>query len=156
MGAELMIHPADDGIARVGARPLLEVRGLRVTARTHRDDVSLLNGVDLVVPVGTRVGVVGESGSGKSMTASAILGLLPPGVHVSGGSIEFDGRDLLALEERELRTMRGREISIVYQNAVASLNPLLAVGEQIPTVCRAHTTLSKPAAWARTVALLDS
>src|SRR5207249_2408922 len=104
----------------------------------------------------TRVGVVGESGSGKSMTASAILRLLPPGVHVSGGSIEFDGRDLLALDERELRRMRGRDISIVYQNALASLNPLLSVGEQIATVCRAHTTLSKPAAWERTVALLDS
>jgi oligopeptide/dipeptide ABC transporter ATP-binding protein len=157
MGAELMTHPADGGIARLGgAAPLLEIRGLRVAASTQRGDVSLLNGVDLVVPVGTRVGVVGESGSGKSMTASAILRLLPSGVHVTGGSIEFGGRDLLALEERELRTIRGRDISIVYQNAVASLNPLLPVGEQIATVCRAHTVLTKAAAWKRTVALLES
>jgi oligopeptide/dipeptide ABC transporter ATP-binding protein len=90
------------------------------------------------------------------MTASAILRLLPPGVEVTGGSIELGDRDLLALDERELRSIRGREISIVYQNAVASLNPLLSVGEQIAVVCRAHTPLSRAEAQERAVALLDS
>jgi peptide/nickel transport system ATP-binding protein len=118
--------------------------------------VPLLRGIELRVPEGARVGIVGESGSGKSMTASAILGLLPEGVRAAGGSIAFRGRNLLELEERDLRAVRGGEISIVYQNAVASLNPLLSVGEQIARVCRAHTGVSKAGAWERTVRLLDS
>ena len=133
--------------------PLLKIADLRVLAG---GSVPLLRGIDLAVPEGARVGIVGESGSGKSMTASAVLGLLPEGVQASGGSISLRGRELLGLDERELRDVRGSEISIVYQNAVASLNPLLTVGDQIARVCRVHTGASKAEAWARTVALLDS
>ena len=118
-------------------------------------DVPLLRGVELVVPPGARVGIVGESGSGKSMTASAILGLLPPGVEARRGAIRFRGRDLRTMSERELRAVRGGEIAIVYQNAVASLNPLQTVGAQIARVCRAHTGVSRSEAWRRTVTLLD-
>lgn len=135
------------------AEPLLEISDLVVTAP---GEVPLLRGIDLVVPAGARVGIVGESGSGKSMTASAILGLLPEGVQAARGALRFNGRDLRTLGEDELRRVRGSEISIVYQNAVASLNPLATVGEQIARVCRAHTRVSKAEAWARTVALLDS
>jgi oligopeptide/dipeptide ABC transporter ATP-binding protein len=133
--------------------PLLKIADLVVTTG---DDVPLLRGVDLAVPEGARVGIVGESGSGKSMTASAVLGLLPDGVRTSGGSIALRGRELLGLSDRELREVRGSEISIVYQNAVASLNPLLTVGDQIARVCRTHTGVSKSEAWARTVQLLES
>jgi oligopeptide/dipeptide ABC transporter ATP-binding protein len=141
---------------RIAESHLLEVSGLVVSASSGRHAVPLLRGVELVVPPGARVGVVGESGSGKSMTANAILRLLPPNVDVAGGSIRFAGRDLLGLSEREMRQVRGGEISIIYQNAVASLNPLLSVGEQIATVCRVHTGLSRSEAWARTVETLDS
>jgi peptide/nickel transport system ATP-binding protein len=155
MAAETMAADSR-ALSKISASALLEVEGLRVSATTPRGEVALLHGVDLVVPPRARVGVVGESGSGKSITASAILQLLPAGVHVTGGSIRFGGRDLLALGERELQSVRGRDISIVYQNAVASLNPLLPVGEQSATVCRAHTDLSRPEAWKQTVQLLDS
>jgi oligopeptide/dipeptide ABC transporter ATP-binding protein len=133
--------------------PLLRIADLRVTAG---EDVPLLRGIDLAIPEGARVGIVGESGSGKSMTASAVLGLLPEGVRAAGGSISLRGRELLGLSERALRDVRGSEISIVYQNAVASLNPLLSVGQQIARVCRTHTGVSKAEAWKRTVELLES
>jgi len=156
MAVEVTSRSRADDLWAQDEPPLLRVRGLRVAATTPSGRIPLLHGVDLVVPSGARGGVVGESVSGKSRTASAILRLLPPGVVVTGGSIEFAGRDLLALGECELRDIRGREISIVYQNAVASLNPLLSVGDQIATVCRAHTRLSSAEAWRRTVELLES
>jgi oligopeptide/dipeptide ABC transporter ATP-binding protein len=133
--------------------PLLRIADLRVTAGGV---VPLLRGIELEIPEGARVGIVGESGSGKSMTASAVLGLLPEGVSTIGGSILLRGRELLGMSERELRAVRGTQISIVYQDAVGSLNPLLTVGDQIARVCRAHTGVSKAEAWARTVALLES
>jgi oligopeptide/dipeptide ABC transporter ATP-binding protein len=139
----------------MGAEALLEISDLVVVAAKGDADVPLLRGVELVVPAGARVGIVGESGSGKSMTASAVLGLLPEGVRAVRGSIALRGRELRGLPERELRQVRGAEISIVYQNAVASLNPLLSVGDQIARVCRAHTGVSKAEAWTRTVALLE-
>src|SRR5262249_36015994 len=129
---------------------------LYVRATWGAGEMPLLRGIELVVLRGARVGVVGESGSGKSMTASAILRLLPPGVSITRGSIHFDDRDLLTLSEPELRSIRGREVSIVYQNAIASLNPLMRVGDQITTVCRAHTDATVLEARERTVALLDS
>jgi oligopeptide/dipeptide ABC transporter ATP-binding protein len=135
---------------------LLRISDLVVEAASGGAAVPLLRGIDLVVPETARVGIVGESGSGKSMTASAVLGLLPEGVRSTGGSIALRGNELLGLSERELRGVRGRDVSIVYQNAVTSLNPLLSVGEQIARVCRAHTGVSRAEAWARTVALLDS
>jgi oligopeptide/dipeptide ABC transporter ATP-binding protein len=90
------------------------------------------------------------------MTAAAILGLLPPAVRATHGSIRFLGRELLGLPEADVQKIRGRQISIVYQNAVTSLNPLIAVGDQIARVCRAHTGVSRAEAWNRAVAMLAS
>lgn len=149
MSAESRLHGFADG-----RPPLLEVADLVVTA--GRERVQLLRGVDLVVPEGGRIGIVGESGSGKSMAASALLRLLPPGVEIASGSVTFAGRDLLALPEEELRRVRGGAISLVPQNAVASLNPLETVGSQIARVCRVHTGASKADAWTRAVELLGS
>src|SRR5258708_4101452 len=114
----------------VSALRLLEIEHLEVVAQVQRESVTLLRGGDLWL--GTPgLGVVGESGSGKSMTAAAILGLLPPGIKATRGSIRFNGRELLGLNESEMQEIRGRQISIVYQNAVTSLNPLVSVGDQI-------------------------
>lgn len=135
---------------------LLDVSGLVVEAGDRRRPVELLRSLELAVPAGARVGVVGESGSGKSMTASAILGLLPTNVRARAGSIRWRDRDLLSLGERRMRELRGQEISLVSQNAVAALNPLIPVGEQIARVCRAHTGVSRREAWQLTVELLDS
>jgi oligopeptide/dipeptide ABC transporter ATP-binding protein len=148
--------PARGDLLRFPGEQLLALDGVVATGVKHGREVPLLRGIDLVVPEGARVGIVGESGSGKSMTASAILGLMPPGVRTTAGSIWFRGRDLRPLTERDLRTVRGSEISIVFQNAVASLNPLITVGEQIARVCRAHMPVSRREAWTRTVAMLDS
>jgi oligopeptide/dipeptide ABC transporter ATP-binding protein len=138
------------------AEPLLAVSDLVVeAAKGKKRSVELLRAMELAIPAGARVGIVGESGSGKSMTASAVLGLLPPGVTARSGSVRFNGRELLGLSDRELRPMRGRDISLVSQNAVASLNPLMTVGEQIASVCRTHTGASKKEAWKQTVELLD-
>jgi oligopeptide/dipeptide ABC transporter ATP-binding protein len=156
MAGDVRVAPAAETPLRVGHAHLLEISGLVVAARDGGRAVPLLRGIELVVPAGSRVGLVGESGSGKSMTAAAVLRLLPPGVDVAAGAMKFDGRDLLTLGERDMRAVRGADISIVYQNAVASLNPLLRVGDQIATVCRVHAGLSRSAAWERTVETLDS
>jgi oligopeptide/dipeptide ABC transporter ATP-binding protein len=139
-----------------GGEPLLEVRDLQVVAESADRTVPLLRSMQLIVPRGGRVGIVGESGSGKSMTAAAILGLFPPGVRATGGTVRLRNQDLRALRPRELEKVRGKEISMVFQNAVSSLHPLIPVGEQIARVCRAHLDVSRSEARERTVAMLDS
>lgn len=146
---------AEANVMHEPALRLLEIRGLEVVAQGQNEPVKLLRGIDLWLDTG-RIGVVGESGSGKSMTAAAILGLLPPGVRATKGSIRFDGQELLGLGEDALQAIRGRQISIVYQNAVTSLNPLVAVGDQIARVCRVHTGVSRAEAWKRAVEMLAS
>lgn len=136
-----------------GRAPLLDVAGLRVATGAG---VELLRGIELAVPEGGRVGIVGESGSGKSMTVSALLRLLPRGVRMTSGRLLFAGRDLAALPEREMQSVRGRQISVVYQHAIASLNPLFPVGRQIAIVCRTHTGVSRAAAQRRAVEVLDA
>jgi peptide/nickel transport system ATP-binding protein len=110
---------------------LLRVRDLRV--RFHGDEgaVRAVDGVDLDVAAGERVGIVGESGSGKSALALAVLGLLPPSATVAAGAIEFEGRDLLRMAPRERRRLRGDRIAMVFQDPMTSLNPYLTVGEQV-------------------------
>lgn len=135
--------------------PLLEVAQLEVIAETPQGQVKLLRGVDMWLDT-SRLGVVGESGSGKSMLAAAILGLLPPGVRSTEGSIKLAGRELLSLPESEMQRVRGRQVSIVYQNAVTSLNPLVSVGDQIARVCRVHTGVSRSESWKRAVDMLAS
>ncbi len=139
-----------------GGEPLLEIRDLQVVAESASRTVPLLRGMQLLVPRGGRVGIVGESGSGKSMTAAAILGLFPPNIRAVGGSVRFRGQDLRALGARELQKIRGKEISMVFQNAVSSLHPLVPVGRQIARVCRAHLDVSQKEAESRALAMLDS
>jgi oligopeptide/dipeptide ABC transporter ATP-binding protein len=156
-------QPADaqnttSGLERLAGQqaPLVQITGLRAVAETSRGRAEILRGIDLVIPAEARVGLVGESGSGKSMTASALIGLLPKTVKLTGGEILFQGRDLTNLSEGQMRRVRGHEISIVYQNATASLNPLEQVGDQIALVCRAHRDVGMAEARRRAVELLDS
>ena len=139
-----------------GSDELLRVSGLVIAAGSGDDEVMLLHEMELVVARGARVGIVGESGSGKSLTAAAILRLLPEGVRTVAGEITFEGRDLMALSEAELRRIRGKEFSIVYQNALATLNPLERVGDQVAAVARTHLGLSRGEARDRAVAMLES
>ena len=116
--------------------PLLEVAGLHATFPGRHGPITVVDGVDLTVGAGEVVGIVGESGSGKSMTLRAILRLIAPPGRVEG-RVLFDGRDLLALPERQMRGVRGRGIAMVFQEPSTALNPVLPVGLQI-TECLGH------------------
>jgi oligopeptide/dipeptide ABC transporter ATP-binding protein len=119
-------------------RPALSVREVRVTVRTRSGPLPILRGVSFDVNAGETLAVVGESGSGKSLTALAIAGLLPAGAAVTGGEALLDGRDLLALPESARRATRGREIGMVYQDPMTSLNPVMRVGTQVAEALTAH------------------
>ena len=125
----------------------LEVRDLVVEIDGRR----VVDGVSFDVPDGARVGLIGESGSGKSLTALAILGLLPDGATASG-SVRWDGRELIGLPDRELAKLRGDEIGIVFQEPRTALNPIRTVGRQIAESARIHEGLGRRAAAARAVA----
>ncbi|WP_194397862.1 ABC transporter ATP-binding protein [Microbacterium atlanticum] len=124
----------------------LEVRELTVEIGGRR----LVDGVSFAVPDGARIGLIGESGSGKSLTALAILGLLPDGAETSG-SVTWNGRELLGLPDAELAQLRGDEIGIVFQEPRTALNPIRTVGRQIAESVRIHEGLSKRDAAARAV-----
>jgi oligopeptide/dipeptide ABC transporter ATP-binding protein len=132
---------------------LLEVEDLSVAFATPRGSVPVLDGVSLRVREGEVVGLVGESGSGKSVTALSILGLLGEQGRIVGGQIRLDGRDLVPLPEREWLRVRGRQIAMVFQEPMTSLNPLLPVGFQVAEVLEEHLGLRRGDALARAVEL---
>ncbi|HXH34697.1 MAG TPA: ABC transporter ATP-binding protein [Plantibacter sp.] len=126
----------------------LEVEDLVITLGGRR----VVDGVGFSVPDGARFGIIGESGSGKSLTALAILGLLPDGAEV-GGSIRWEGTELVGRDDRELARIRGREIGIVFQEPRTALNPIRTIGRQIGEPLRIHEGASKRAAMARAIDL---
>jgi oligopeptide/dipeptide ABC transporter ATP-binding protein len=130
--------------------PLLSVRGLRVSFRTERGPVRALFGVSFDVAPGETLGLVGESGCGKTVTALSIMRLLPsPPAVVEGGEALFKGENLLALSEPRMCAVRGKEISMIFQEPMTSLNPVLTVGEQVAEVFTAHGTCGKKEAASR-------
>ena len=122
---------------------LLEIENLTVELMSHRGIVYALSGVDLAVRPGEIHGVVGESGCGKSMTAKSLLRLHNPQRSRMRGSIRFEGKDLLTLSNREIEKMRGTDISMIFQDPMTSLNPLMTIGGQIADMYRFHTGASK-------------
>jgi peptide/nickel transport system ATP-binding protein len=137
------------------AERLLDIRGLKTYFATDDGMVQAVDGVDLSIDRGETLGVVGESGSGKTVTAMSVLKLIamPPG-RIVGGQILWRGRDLVPLGPREMQKIRSKEIAIVFQEPMTSLNPVYTVGDQIAEVIRLHEGLSKRAALERTVEML--
>jgi oligopeptide/dipeptide ABC transporter ATP-binding protein len=136
-----------------GPGPLLELRDLRVRFSVPGGTLSAVNGVDLVVRPGEAVGVVGESGSGKSATFLAVLGLHPKGTRVEG-SVLFQGRDLLTLDDRQMRSVRGKQIGLVYQDPMAALNPVRSIGAQLREPLMLHLGRKRTQANERAAELL--
>jgi peptide/nickel transport system ATP-binding protein len=137
------------------APPLLRVEDLRVELPTEDGVVHAVDGISYDVPAGRTLGIVGESGSGKTVASLATMGLTRrTGARVSG-RILFEGRDLLALSEQELRAIRGNEIAMIFQDPLSSLHPLYTVGAQIVEAIHAHRELAKPRARARAIELLE-
>jgi len=135
--------------------PLLSVEDLRVQFWTGSGTVHAVNGISFDIGPGETLGIVGESGCGKSVTALALLGLLPRAGRVRSGSARFDGRDLLQLRQRALRRLRGREIAMIFQDPMTSLNPVLTIGRQIREPLETHFGMNRKAASARAAELLD-
>ncbi len=135
--------------------PLLEVAGLCTAIARREGTHRALDDVALTLRPGGALGIVGESGSGKSMLALAIMGLLPPAIRVTAGSIIFEGEDLLRLPERALRRVRGARIGLVFQEPMTALNPLHSIGAQVSETLVVHRRLPKAEAWRQAVALLD-
>ena len=136
--------------------PLLEIQGLKTHFATDDGMVQAVDGVDITVGRGETVGIVGESGCGKTVTAMSVLKLIamPPG-RIVAGRILWQGRDLVPLNSNELDEIRAKEIAIVFQEPMTSLNPVYTVGEQIAEVIRRHEGLGRRAAIERTIEMLS-
>ncbi|HEX9515463.1 MAG TPA: ABC transporter ATP-binding protein [Streptosporangiaceae bacterium] len=136
------------------AEPLLEVRNLKVSFRTEDGVVRAVDGVSFTVSEGETLGIVGESGSGKSVTMMSVMRLIIDPNARFEGEVIYRGRDLMTLNQAELRQVRGSEIAMIFQDPMTSLNPVYRVGWQISEQIRAHERVSKQAARSRTIELL--
>ena len=133
---------------------VIEVADLSVTFKTDEGEVHAVGGLSFELSEGQILALVGESGCGKSVTAMSILGLLPPSAEV-GGRVSFEGHNLLVMPAKELRRMCGKDMSMIFQEPMTSLNPVFTVGRQIDEVLRRHEGMSRAEARTRTVELLD-
>jgi peptide/nickel transport system ATP-binding protein len=139
----------------MSALPLLRVEDLRVAFRTHQGEMTVLYEVSFDVAAGETLCLVGESGSGKSMTALALMGLVPqPNGAIRGGSIRLEGEELIGASQSRLRRMRGKEISMIFQEPMTALNPVFTIGEQIAETLRVHEGLDRKEALARAAHML--
>lgn len=139
---------------------LLEIRELSIALSIQANPIDLVDRVSLSIPRGKVVALVGESGCGKSLTALSILRLLPkPAIRVAGGELRWHGtqgsvKELLQLSDREIRSLRGRDIAMIFQEPMTALNPVFSVGEQIVEVLTLHRDMSRKEAWSEAATLL--
>ncbi len=138
------------------AEPLLSVRNLKTYFYTDEGVVKAVDGLSYDLHKGETLGIVGESGCGKSVHALSIMRLIPtPPGKIVDGKILFEGRDLLALSDEEMRRIRGNRIAMIFQEPMTSLNPVLTIGEQIAEAVMLHQKLDRRAAWERAIEMLD-
>src|SRR3989441_8829012 len=135
--------------------PLLEIRGLRVSFATRGGEFVAVDGIDLNVAANETLAIVGESGSGKSVAMPAILGLLPWTAAVSAERMSFDGHDLRTLTKKQRRAIIGRDITMIFQEPISSLNPCFTVGYQVGETLGAHLKLDRKQRRARVIELLE-
>ncbi|MBM3484929.1 MAG: ABC transporter ATP-binding protein, partial [Alphaproteobacteria bacterium] len=139
----------------MSASPVLEIADLRTHFFTRDGVTRAVGGVSFEVRPGETLGVVGESGCGKSVTALSILGLLPPRIgRMVGGSIKFEGRELVGLDEAEMRKIRGNRIAMIFQEPMTSLNPVFSIGEQIGEAAVIHQNMTREQGLARAAEML--
>ena len=135
---------------------LLDIEALRVSFHLPEGNARAVDGISFDLAAGETLGLVGESGCGKSVTALSVLGLVPsPPGRVEAGHIRFEGQNLLGLDAERLRQIRGRQISMIFQEPMTSLNPVLTIGRQVAEPLMIHKTLSRPDALAEAAAWLD-
>ncbi len=135
--------------------PLLDIKGLKTYFFTRKGVVKAVDGVDLSLNEGETLGLVGESGCGKTVTALSIMRLISEPIgRITEGSINFEGRDLVKATESEMRKIRGNRISMIFQEPMTSLNPVLKVGDQISEAIQLHQDVSKKEAWDRSIEML--
>jgi peptide/nickel transport system ATP-binding protein len=135
--------------------PILSIENLQVSLFTRRGVLPAVDGLSLSVASGETVAIVGESGCGKSLAALAVMRLLPePPAKIVGGAVRFIGRDLAGLSDREMQRVRGKDISMIFQDPMTSLNPVVTVGDQLVEAIRRHTDLSRKEAGNRALELL--
>jgi peptide/nickel transport system ATP-binding protein len=138
------------------AEPVLDVNALKTYFFTRSGAVKAVDGVSFALARGETLAIVGESGCGKSVTALSLMRLIPdPPGRIVGGSISLDGVDILSLDDDEMRAMRGRDISMIFQEPMTSLNPVMTIGRQLGEVLRLHQTLSKSELQKKVVELLS-
>ncbi len=123
---------------------LLRIEGLRTVFRSSVGDIPAVDGVSLDVARGRTLGIVGESGCGKSMLSLSVMRLVPPPGRVAAGRVLFDGQDLLALPASAMRAVRGRDVAMIFQEPMTSLNPVHSIGDQIMEAMRAHDAAASP------------
>jgi peptide/nickel transport system ATP-binding protein len=145
-----------EALHNTGAEPVLDVNALKTYFFTRSGAVKAVDGVSFALKRGETLAIVGESGCGKSVTALSLMRLIPdPPGRIVGGSISLDGVDVLALNDDELRAMRGRDISMIFQEPMTSLNPVMTIGRQLGEVLKLHQTLTKSELQKKVVDLLS-
>jgi len=153
LGAIERVLPGLLPVRRETPPALLTVERMTVEIATPKGIIRPVEDVSLRVAAGETLAIVGESGSGKSVTATAIMGLLPPEARIARGAVDFEGSDLLAMDEDARRTLRGGAVAMIFQDPMSSLNPVMRAGDQVAEAIRAHADVSQAAARARALDL---
>lgn len=151
-----MVVPPREAAEKRDGKPVLELDGVQVSFGSGKDGFPVVNGVSLTLEAGKTLGIVGESGCGKSILSLSILRLLPSGAAITGGDIRLSGNSIARLPERDIRKLRGNEISMIFQEPMTALNPVFTVGRQLSEVFETHQGLDRKEARSKAIEILGA